>query len=607
MEILKQRLNYAEISVYKNYSKFEVVNRDIPIINDGDVIFEKQLTVKPEVFSLLSNYDYVKVGPNTKNTKTRYFYTDEVDRIQLVKPRNFHGGSFFTTKERHIKRHYVNPFSAINITVVERVIQKTEDKLILKLYYRIRSRGVNSKYFRNSTFIYTLSFNYKNGDITCGESQKTPTKKSIRYRKNTFSTLYNFFVGKLFNLSTGGGGKETYEREMNNDVFLKTFLENFDLDETKINKLMDPLKRELFSKELVKLSIDFLIKHKKIKVPNDYYTLMLSSYPGEQFLKKNDRKLIMSILDSYGVKSKALNKMLHENSLIDVEKFSKVCHFFGDDFHKYIGLIKPEVIVDKFLDLRENPSSFACCPVKERQNFVKTHAVLTDEEKLNLIKIMNSSDFKTQQNFINLFEDHFSMMDKLREYYPDIKMGAKTFKEFRDEHSEFSKLVSLIKKGWVWEYVYDNRMTRKVEAPIVIDDKDINVKMEFNPVILRREEEYSEEGTHMHHCVGSYSDKTVSMIISLRLLNSNERVTCEVNKKTGEFIQERYFCNAEPPEYFRSPLSILKKRIQQFSSQRLLDHIEVKKTKVVINGIEIKERQENQDDLFNILAIGPHF
>lgn len=602
MEILKQRLNYAEIDVYKNYSKFDVVNGNVPTINNDDIVFKELVTIKPEVFTLLSNYDYIKVGPNTKNTKSRHFYIDKVDRIQLVKAYNSNRGSFFTTKDRHIKKHFANPFSAIRVTIVERIIKKTEDKLILKLYHRTRFRGVNSKYFRNTTHIYTLSFNYKNGNITCGETQSSPKKKSIRYRKNSFSTIHSFLTSKLFKLSTAGEGKETYDRELNNDVFLKTFLENFGLGETKINELMDPLKREVLSKELVKLSIDFLIKHKKIKVPNDYHTLMLSTYPGEQFLKKNDRKLIMSILDSYGLKSKILNKMLHENSRIDVEKLAKTCCFFGDDFHKYIGLVKPEVIQNKFTDFRENPTSFTTLPIKERLKLVKTTCVLTNEEKLNLIKIMNSDDFRTQQNFVNLFEDHFNMMDRLREYYPNIKMGAKTFKEFRDEHTEFSKLVSLIKKGWVWEYVYDNRMTRKVEDPIVIDDK-----MEFNPIILRKEEEYSEEGAYMHHCVGSYSDKTTSMIISLRLLGSDDRVTCEVNKKTGDFIQERYFCNAEPPENFKNPLSILKKRIKQFSSQRLLDHIEVKKTKIVINGIEVKEIQENQYDLFNIVDLGPHF
>jgi hypothetical protein len=161
------------------------------------------------------------------------------------------------------------------------------------------------------------------------------------------------------------------------------------------------------------------------------------------------------------------------------------------------------------------------------------------------------------------------------------------------EHEEFSKLISLIKKGWTIEYQYDNRMVRYIEDPftVVFDDKEIL----FNPVILKREEEYQVEGNYMHHCVASYSDKETSLIVSLRIDEGVDRVTCEFNKKTGECLQSRHFCNQSPPKHFEESLKILKSRISKFGKQRLLNHIDVKKVAVKINGVEINKIVEQHE------------
>jgi hypothetical protein len=151
---------------------------------------------------------------------------------------------------------------------------------------------------------------------------------------------------------------------------------------------------------------------------------------------------------------------------------------------------------------------------------------------------------------------------------------------------EFSKIISLMKKGWTTEYVFDNRMVRKVEEPIVLLCDDL-ITRTFVPHILKREEEYAEEGAYMHHCVAGYANKESSMIISLRLYDGQERVTTEYEKKTGKCHQERYFCNKTPPIYFNEALEILRERVVKFSYQRLLNHIDVKKVRVKINGIEV--------------------
>ena len=596
MEILKQRLNFAYITLYKNYCPLKPTIVEEPTFSESQMIFEVKNKLSPVNMCLDTNCGYFKIGPNDKNTKTRFYYSDEVTRLTMVCAYQKNNGVFFTTDERHIKRHYMNPFATISLNIVERVIKKTEDKLILKFYHRQRTRTFNSKYFKTTTRIYTLSYSYKNGDITCGSSVVAPKKKNIRYRKNYFNEILNILSGDLFNFKDNRGCGDVFNIELNNTMFLQTFLENLGTTKEIIDYIIVMGDHILAKQKILELSSDFIVKHKKIKTPNKYFNLMIEEYPGEVFLKKNDRKLIMSILDSYGIKSKIVNKIVHENPLLSIPDFAAFCHLFGPKYHNFISLLNQKDL-ELFCKPDNTPKYHSYCPPKERNKMVEYTNTLDDDEKMNIIKVLKTIDInKRGTRFISLFKDHASMLEKLKEYYPEMRFRATNIEDFNNEHTEFSKLVSLIKKGWVWEYVYDNRMIRNVEDRIQVEHEEKTY--EFQPVILKREEEYSEESTYMHHCVGTYAGKTTSMIISLRDVNGFDRVTCEVEKKTGNYVQERYFCNAEPPPQFKEALSILSKRLKRFSNQRMLDHIEAKKSKIVLNGIEVKEEQNQYPVIF---------
>jgi hypothetical protein len=224
---------------------------------------------------------------------------------------------------------------------------------------------------------------------------------------------------------------------------------------------------------------------------------------------------------------------------------------------------------------------------------------LYDSEKENLIKIVNSVDYNGTEFFsermIQLFQDHFKMIDKVREYDTTCSMKARTMTEFNDEHRELSKIISAIKKGWVIEYEYDDRTIKDIESSI---DAMINLgteeepvlgdlKMKLYPYILKREEDYTEEGGFMHHCVASYADKDRSMIVSLRSENQMDRVTCEYDIQTGRCVQERYFCNAQPPNEYVLALKYLKSKIEKHARFGTLNWKEKKKVPIKINGVEI--------------------
>jgi hypothetical protein len=151
----------------------------------------------------------------------------------------------------------------------------------------------------------------------------------------------------------------------------------------------------------------------------------------------------------------------------------------------------------------------------------------------------------------------------------------------------------MIKKGWVTEYVFNDKMVNEIEKPLTIelnigDDKNPEIVTEtFYPYILKREDDYSEEGTFMHHCVATYSDKDKSIIVSVRTKDGSDRVTCEFTTQTGQMVQARHFCNKQPPEDIMLAIDQLKVKTLKYARLGLLNCLEKKKTQVKINGIEV--------------------
>ena len=60
------------------------------------------------------------------------------------------------------------------------------------------------------------------------------------------------------------------------------------------------------------------------------------------------------------------------------------------------------------------------------------------------------------------------MLNKVREYYPEMKLNATTWESFNAEHAELSKINSHIKRAWSTHYVFDDRMALAMEEPIEV-------------------------------------------------------------------------------------------------------------------------------------------
>jgi len=565
MELLKQSFKYYTIDLIKNYSILDLKLDSPPVFPSNGIIIRLLKKSKSNTDYYYSDVDTDIVSQHAVGIKSTF-------ELATKKPHE-------TINENQLKRHYGNPFARVSVNFIERSIKILNNNLYIRIFEHHRWRGFNKKFYRKSQTISIIKINLSNGNITIFESINRGKQKQKYIRINNFSKLQefiingNFFSKKLHPENVSIINKQ--EQTINDNEFLKIIL-NY------LESYSDP--QWMSTKDLFNLIVEFFVRKKEIKIPNDYKSLITKLYPTEKFLKKNNRKLVQSVLDSFGLKSKFSIKFLHENPKISVSMYSKFANFFGKDYPKYMSSLSP--IFPKFLETIDEES----ISIKYRKTQFEYD--LEKVEKENLVKVINDF-FSIKENpeasnkvIFQLIRDHLDMHKKLKEYQTDVKINAINYESFVSEHEEFTKLTTLIKKGWTIEYQYDNRMVRHIENSFVVvfDNKE----MIFNPIILKREEEYDAEGNFMHHCVATYSDKLNSLIVSLRINNGADRVTCEFDKKTGECLQSRHFCNQSPPKHFEESLDILKSKVSKFGKQRLLNHLDVKKVPVKINGVEVK-------------------
>lgn len=622
-DILTQRFNYATITVFKDYSKLTDKKKSLNSmavdldVFDGDEDESKEITPINKFNVFFEDYNKPKIGRIVEfpekmgNRKTRFFYG--VPGVNEQTTINYAINNFQTRDDRHIKKHYGNPFSEISVTTIERSIRRHGDKVTIKVYRHYSHRPFNSVYFKKSTSVQSVTFNMVNGNFTTLNMEMNAKKKTQLFRTNCFSFLVQMFKsGGILDMRKPLDDKSILINDYNKTFDNSQFI--FEIDKTfKLNQNF------VFNgKWFIQLMMERFVELKKIKVSNDYEYWIANFYPTEKLLKKNERKLVASILDMFQIKSKITIKIMHENSKLDIHTLARLCYFFGDNYSKYIGSIDREHFknMSRGSDPQITDSKFGFAKgIKdslvfdinniERENIVK----IINNVKLEIRgfqSILGSKDTVIKSRFIDELFDHFNMIHKLRKYDSSIRLKAKTYDEFHNEHMELSKMISFIKKGWVIEYKFDDSMLKDVEKQIdlKIDLGDGNFgDITFYPHILKREEEYDEEGKFMHHCVASYSDKEKSIIVSLRTEDQQDRVTCEFHCQDGTMIQARHFCNKQPPADMMLAIEQLKPKIVKYARLGILHSLEKKKVPVKINGIEVipEKKEVKPDYLFDRL------
>ena len=456
------------------------------------------------------------------------------------------------------------------------------------------------------------------GDFLLVDSSKHGrTKNTPKFRKNGFQQFNNFLD------STDGPFKFLRNHIGKNNPFYKDLKNNFKDKEfndvlSKVFNINFPTDGSFFKTFFYEEVMRWFINTKKIKIPNDYKKLLVHYYPTEKYLKKNDRKLIASVLDVYQIKSKVTIKLLHEKPNIDLGSLYMLCYLFGNNYQKYIGSINK----DLFGTTSDNDKGhlIGASSLKLMENIrdrIKNHGYnISDIEKENLLSVLTSETEKgisVDENFMALVMDHFRMLSKIREYDPNIRMRANNRVKFHSEHNELSRMISAIKKGWVIQYFYPEETIRHIQQPIKVfksidigaglKGTDMDDYISITPFVLTREEEYIEEGKFMHHCVASYAETDTSMIVSLRTEDEQDRVTCEFQISNGNLIQAKYFSNATPPKQFERVIEEVTDLIRIHARFGTLNWLKKDRVPIKINGIEIAPEMREPRRLIDILDL----
>ena len=624
--ILYQRFSYAKITPYKNYSK-------IPRETQPHSGIHKHLSYDDTFGTTTSYYDGeegIGLAPmldHIKNKNTKYFYwKDDFKDIPVIKYASKHKldggmGVFYTTKDRHIKKYYNEPFSDILVVILERSIIRRGDKVTIKTNKYTKHRGFNCKYFNANKFSTSVTFDMVKGDfllVTSAGKGKDRKKLKPTFRKNSFNHLLNFIR------STDGPFKFLRNHMGKNNGLYKQLYYVFDDKQFNealylaFNRMLSfPTDGALFRDLFYDGVMRWFINTKKIKTPNEYRDLILRYYPTEKYLKKNDRKLIASILDVFQIKSKITIKLLHERPNIDLRSLIRLCYLFGNQYQKYIGSISVDMFgVMGSGMINEIPAS-SLKMMESTCSDYKNHGYnINDTEKENLLKVLTSEPEignSVNENYMGLVVDHFRMLNRIREYDPNIRMRANNKTKFHIEHMELSKIITQIKKGWVIQYFYPEETIRQIQQPIKVfksidigpdlKGTDMDDYISITPFVLTREEEYIEEGKFMHHCVASYAETDTSMIVSLRTEDEHDRVTCEFQISNGNLIQAKYFSNATPPKQFERAIEEVTDLIRIHARFGTLNWLKKDRVPIKINGIEIAPEKREPRRLIDILDL----
>ena len=645
-----QSYTYAKIKPYRNYSNLDkkvaiytsdettsppkFMDDDSDPFDDAPQQVRKLYfsgEVKDDVCNYILNLNlYPKSNANFFHTTTptssfRHHGkkgTPEVkiEPIKLVSAKTVRSGEkefFETSKDRQIRKHYNNPFSCIEIFTISRSIIRVGDKITIKNFRQTKTRKINAKFFTKVQNSTTVVFDMVKGNFTIVKYVKGRKKKPRKnFYSNSFLSLENALpeVFKISDCSLARRSKLTDE-----------FFDAFKDDEFK-NAV-----REFFMGEDGKLGYDSYLKDfmhywmprfvqlKQIKIPDEGDKLLKHYYPTERYLKKNDRKLVASILDRLGIKTKVTIKILHQYPNLDLMELSRLCQLLGEDYSRYLGNLN-----SKFYPMLgesvwgKQTGGFRT--LLQQLDIRFRFDMITKSERENIVHILNDLSTHVDKNVISgivgQFIDHFGMIERLRRYYPDLALNVKKWRSFTDEHSRLSSLERSIRKGYSTHLLFEHAVKQEIEMPFETFESDEQpiqylpdpedrrayermyanftpsyMRYIFTPKLLCTSEDYDDEGAVMHHCVASYIEHSNTIIVSLRC--GDERVTCEYNTGDRKRVQARYIQNGSPPKHFGRALIELDKRIRGIPFS--VKPIDKRRVPLKLNGISVAQAHLESD------------
>ena len=498
--LIRYEFERLELQKFENYSPIDLL--EYPQ-KDHDPL--KVGWSGPE--SQTKNYDLRPITtPFVKNIK-KPFKTRQID-IGHFTPQ---GKSQVVNEEKWLAESF-NYLNSVWTNRVTLVLEENHDKLKFSIFKFAKKRQVGHKYFGKVSEDIHLTFNKttKNFFITTSKffnrKRHTSTRKnSVLDLKNTINTIsFNFFMQKLISLSTTES-LSSLDYDLDTHPQLKKFIKK--LQRTLNDKLKVKFNfNEGIGPGLVKGTLDWFVKERKIKVPNDYYNYMFNHYPGIRKLKKYKNNLGRAILDNMELKGKYYIKLINTHGGYNLTDLITLKKILGPKFVKLIPLSFLK-LTNYQKDSKENIIQFN----PDHPFGWNLKLSLHKTEKLNLLKLLKDVANTPQYavTFLRQLEDH-------------LRIRSKNLEHFNMTHTEWSNLIHIYQRNIETHYLYSSKFLKELEEPIIINNKEYEVK------VLKNDKDYFEEGQIQHHCVRSYLDRYDSIIVSVRNKSDVlERMTVE--------------------------------------------------------------------------------
>ena len=456
--------------------------------------FEKYKCVFNKTSTPIQNKDFIYV--NTEDV-----FGDLVNLNQPTKKHPLFVVEKVTTDEESYIENYNNLMCDVTKSYSMVLIEKTEDKVSIKVFRGSRNRRAGNLWFKVSRNVDYITVNKKTGDVYHGYLHDYQKKRKCakKIRRNFFFAEPINTIKNIIQNALSDYGVNTYEIAIR---AVSTFM--LEVDERDGFENLD------FNKRLFR----FYLNKRQVKYPNNFYVYaqILVGPEIRKILKKNDNKLVESYMIREGLSGKKLKKALHNCETLNIELYKHARKIFGDDW-----LNQDEDVISKLLN-----SKVQCMIIPPE---FKT--VISPEE-LKRVYSMFKRVFIYDDLDSYTFYDHIRMYTELRLYgEADLRWYSENSKEeFREEHLDWTEKIQFYKQG-NYTRTYPEYFKKVIE-------KEIGG---YVPVLLMDSNSYNEESYIQSNCVKTYIGKPSSFIVSLRKGLFGDRATLEYKlSKNGEYI-----------------------------------------------------------------------
>jgi hypothetical protein len=428
--------------------------------------------------------------------------------------------------------HFANKMAKVEHEKVTVVIEKTEEKISLKMFFNYKQRSPGKHWFRRTRSMQFITLNTRTGLLYTGHIGKLGNKKKIKtiHTNKFWGDISSVFESAAHAISNSHNETKGIESEL-----LYTFVK-----EIPDWKYFEPGNVPKLTGQQF---YEYYLTKKGVKIPDNFkifktYNLI----PPTKLFRKVKNKFIDAVMLYNDISGDAVRKILHEvnKSVPTIAIYKFIVSIVGKDrLHQRPDLVR------KFLTYDGTDYHFA-----------KDYSQgMSDQEKANAFKCLISSDIH-----VRTLRDHALFLNYLKEKELNYVWKAKNENDFVLEHKLFSDEYDRLKHG-ITDRIYPEVYQDYFKEGLKVGD------LKYGVYLLDSQYSYYHESDYQQNCVKTYIQKPDAFIFSVR--QGKERATVEYNIAASAdewFVDRVQFLgrfNKKLDENWEEVLSLLDDRVKE--------------------------------------------